>query len=524
MGNLFGLDINTAGNSAFESELGQTKDVHRTPSRGGNTQHNEKDMVTGKCATCDSTVRWPRHLDVYRCTVCLMINDLKLANGDAGQTVATNSPRKGDIAPGIRIPRKGAYEMLIWIFAVLRNVALVLPLSLDRTRSLIDQCLDNYLQSRLSRVQNGGESAARRPSNDYFQPKIVDSADGIPTPPSRPAPQAPPGLAASPGVSTPEGRDDASATQAKGIFRALENYLVASLHDCTCLNTSFMLRPSLPVRAASESHMPRNNVPVSDGMGEPSMPLSGLDAKTLLLGDFAENGLWWTGSRPNRHRSQRATGNESNFLDPGDSKMQAKSLRINWAELDEWYHVVFSCGNAWREKWQELRKDFDQRQFCYGDELRAMEHSIVDDLAEARMHVQRTFLKAAEILLKRPGQPLKYPEDCRFLLVLLSNPLLYPQNANATGFIRSNEAKTHTNGAHLSNNPPVTPQQKSTQSKSSQASQGNASGQHSGIIKRVLGLIASLPNECHQTLISWFCRLPEAHFRRMVDLVGGFVR
>lgn len=42
----------------------------------GNT--DEVDLVQGRCATCDSQVRWPKNLDVFRCTVCLMVNDLKL--------------------------------------------------------------------------------------------------------------------------------------------------------------------------------------------------------------------------------------------------------------------------------------------------------------------------------------------------------------------------------------------------------------------------------------------------------------
>ena len=34
------------------------------------------DLAEGKCQTCNSTVRWPRHLKVFRCTTCLMITDL----------------------------------------------------------------------------------------------------------------------------------------------------------------------------------------------------------------------------------------------------------------------------------------------------------------------------------------------------------------------------------------------------------------------------------------------------------------
>lgn len=37
-------------------------------------------LMTGKCATCGSLVRWPRHLHVFRCTVCLMVNHLKFAS------------------------------------------------------------------------------------------------------------------------------------------------------------------------------------------------------------------------------------------------------------------------------------------------------------------------------------------------------------------------------------------------------------------------------------------------------------
>lgn len=36
-----------------------------------------EDLVTGKCMTCDSMVRWPRNLKVFRCSVCVTINDLE---------------------------------------------------------------------------------------------------------------------------------------------------------------------------------------------------------------------------------------------------------------------------------------------------------------------------------------------------------------------------------------------------------------------------------------------------------------
>ncbi len=62
---------------------------------GAPSQAGENDLVTGKCGTCDSLVRWPRHLDVFRCTVCLMVNDLKPSAGPsavARTAEATNGP------------------------------------------------------------------------------------------------------------------------------------------------------------------------------------------------------------------------------------------------------------------------------------------------------------------------------------------------------------------------------------------------------------------------------------------------
>ena len=48
----------------------------RRPSRKPSV-NSDKQPVTGKCMTCDSIVRWPQGLKVYRCSICLTINDLE---------------------------------------------------------------------------------------------------------------------------------------------------------------------------------------------------------------------------------------------------------------------------------------------------------------------------------------------------------------------------------------------------------------------------------------------------------------
>lgn len=58
----------------------------------------DRDLVTGKCMTCDSMVRWPKELLVFRCTVCSTINDLQPVRlevkGD-GQRVVKTEKGKG---------------------------------------------------------------------------------------------------------------------------------------------------------------------------------------------------------------------------------------------------------------------------------------------------------------------------------------------------------------------------------------------------------------------------------------------
>lgn len=168
--------------------------------------------------------------------------------------------------------------------------------------------------------------------------------------------------------------------------------------------------------------------------------------------------------------------------------MNLKSPRINWMEVASWYRLILNAGEHWRGKWE-------------GDGAFPLSPSgsssglvldIESDLLESRNHLQRVLLKATENLLKRPGRPLKHPEDCRFLLIILLNPLLGISHAPSLG--RSN--------SHTSRRGP---------------------GQHSGIIKRTLGLIAQLPDDIHQFLVSWFSRLPEGQFQRLVDLIGSFV-
>jgi E3 ubiquitin-protein ligase HECTD2 len=72
----------------------------------------DKDLMTGKCMTCDSMVRWPKELTVFRCTVCFTINDLKpivleARPGDGHRAPVTLKSRTH---PGPIFPSKGALD------------------------------------------------------------------------------------------------------------------------------------------------------------------------------------------------------------------------------------------------------------------------------------------------------------------------------------------------------------------------------------------------------------------------------
>ena len=188
---------------------------------------------------------------------------------------------------------------------------LVSYVSLTRTQGLIELCVSRYVDSyqchesvryatQTRELNAQGQSKA---NPDYQRsPASPNSVtlgrkQSSPPSPSRPFPTPPPTSSdVSKEPSMPAvGRSRADSS--KAIFRTLENYILACFDGIECLNASFSLaKPPLASRAKSEGSM----VPTvqSSEQGQTvdlNAALSPVDAKTLLLGDFAENGMWWTG-------------------------------------------------------------------------------------------------------------------------------------------------------------------------------------------------------------------------------------
>jgi E3 ubiquitin-protein ligase HECTD2 len=313
-------------------------------------------------------------------------------------------------------------------------------------------------------------------------------------------------------------RSEGCQDTSKKIFPELDDYLATSFASYDCLNSSFSTVKVAPTVVTNSkiqgSAHPRSNEIIFES---DQSAFANLDEKTLLIGDFAENGSWWTGGR----EKQKAISANKEIChglpeksDPLSDLVSIKTPRIDWIEVGEFYQTLLRIESSWKSTWEEIISD----DFSPPDEelsalYDAEETRIEQEIHEACLRTQRTFLKATETLLKRPGRPLKHPFEIRFLLIIMSNPLLQQINIHKSPD-ESDSRKSNQGTSRID---------VSGQPRAGSHRTKSGPGQHSGIIKRILGIMSNLPNECHCHIVSWFSRLSESHFKRTVELVGSFV-
>lgn len=310
------------------------------------------------------------------------------------------------------------------------------------------------------------------------------------------------------------------------IFQPLENYIISCFVHCDCLNASFLVPRPPTERAASEGNVVSTHSTSKLDVWPDDGPLPGLDAKTLLLGDFAENGLWWTG-RGQGEPESTCRAFKKPFEKNSADRVGLKTPRINWGDLNDWYCAVLSAGHSWKVILHEIQNGdslggFNKTHISIEDQQK-----IEGDLSDACHRVQRTLLKASENLLRRPGMPIKRPEDCRFLLLLLANPILNSsESSQASSSSHPRTERSLSQGQQSPSNMVTSAMQPSlvfARRSPDTSTKTDAANRHSSIIKRIVGLMSNLPDECHHHLVAWFSRFSESHFRRTVDLIGSFV-
>lgn len=443
------------------------------------------------------------------------------------------------------------------------------PISIEETKKIIDHCVSKFLQSRLSGNQDP-ESPLPEPrlrniniKQDKAQtderhaassnPSFTISSTAFLSPPSSGAEEMGwrDGRAArvrSSSDTPPMSRRRVHSSQDRersplrinmkiteptdrsahrpSIFRPLEEYIIRSFTGCDCLNNSFMTASALRSAAATatasvnveDSRPPKQHVqspisPTSENVENTMFPE--LDPKMLLLGDVAENSTWWMGGRPRRHEITDLPPKRAKSPLRSRSIVTTRSPRVEWEAVAEWYHLVMHAGENWRESWKSLKSETNV----------SVDLGLIEkEITEARVHAQKTLLKAAENLLKRPRRPLRRPEFVRFLLILLANPQLNPANDSTATAPNLPATGTVTDGQKSVRNfsRPHGTGDKKTSSVATRSQPGGL-GHHSGIIKRILGLLGNLPNECHHYLAGWFARLSRSQFETFVRLIGRFV-
>ncbi|KAL8705856.1 MAG: hypothetical protein Q9201_001079 [Fulgogasparrea decipioides] len=308
----------------------------------------------------------------------------------------------------------------------------------------------------------------------------------------------------------PEPALNSEKVTSHSIFQRVEEYMMGCFRHCDCLNESFSYpKPAVPTRSVSEGATNAlQQVHQKSDMPSCGEDIFELDAKTLLLGDVAENGSWWLGKPATNSKRPRPVPTPP--ADVRVVRVGSKSPRIYWAELHRWYQAILTAGQQWRSEFLQDLDELRSKGF-----LTAQKEAIIDaDMTESRNHLRQTLLKATETLLRRPGRPLETTGDCRFLMLLLANPLLYSvKNAdNESRVVGCDKPVVH--AQHLGNHDDV---------KLSIRAARSSAKPHHGIVKRMLGLMANIPQESHRHIVGWFSRYPVEEFGRLVDLIGSFV-
>lgn len=321
-----------------------------------------------------------------------------------------------------------------------------------------------------------------------------------------------------PQVSTHAPHQDAeSSYSTKKIFKPLEDHIAKRFGTYECLNSAFAnqsRRPRVATKGTidtSQRHDLRSKTQSSA-----TAALSDIDPKTLLIGDIAENGLWWTGKGDGTIKAARKPDRKDNILpEKASGLVSSRSPYIAWTDVSDWYFTVLNAGRDWRAILRNSRNDEPKNlvpQQSHEDELK-----VDAAFAEARSHVHRVLLRSSDNLLKRPGRPLTDASCLRFLLILLANPMLYPglQLSPMATATRPSEQRldrqrsadeTRNHGAVLRN-----------------SSEAGDQSHAFAILKRILGLLSNTSGECQRYLTSWFSRYNEMHFRSLVGLIQTYV-
>jgi E3 ubiquitin-protein ligase HECTD2 len=388
------------------------------------------------------------------------------------------------------------------------------PLSINTLKAIIDVSLQDFLATDTKHrgippAADTGISRSLKLSTGLSRENPESAPEDASTPPSRPPPPPPHVLSGAlsrelEGIgAAPESPVVARARRhAEKLFKPLEEYIRTSFSSWECLNASFSQssgteNSTIPEPQNEESAQPSRDareviIPVTNNPGEK-------EALMLTVGRAARRER----ANSRNERASRSHETRPSFRPPPG---------MDWDLAHEFYNLVLNVGRDALANLSVLRQPEGEAQ----EDPEAV-NELGYAIDEARINMVDVLLKSTEGLLKRPGRPLKKPEDIRFLLVILANPLLYPGAAQLTSSRPLTLLVPSQAQAGVQHRESLSPATRKP------SSAGSSSMNHSAILKRIFGLLSNLPNECHHFLITWFSIMPENHFLRLVELGGSFI-
>ncbi|KJR83896.1 E3 ubiquitin-protein ligase HECTD2 [Sporothrix schenckii 1099-18] len=467
----------------------EQQDAAHSPTLFGVGRSERPSFASGPCITCGSLMRWARGAEAFRCGICLTVNDLIPVNANLATTwkpQATSS----------------------------------YPISVKQTQHIVSECIRDYLETVLTVV----DMHPSRPRRNSRQTIPNDAPVGPRTPPksrisgqhrhskldgamffsSRVSQQASPISNASHVLSVRG--DKREEIEAKRIFQALEDYVIRHIVSINSLDGSFVPTTNISdfkdkceglyanqKKAGQEIKSPVTTVPFESDKRHDS------SSSTII----SENSSW----RPDiQHCMQpirgfsRRRGSEVRTNRGTDAPMTSD---VDWGSVDEWYNAVINSGASWESVYNELVGNGR-----YHPQSPVLLSEVESCILKGQQHTQRVLLKATETVLKRPGRRIGEVGDYRFLIIALANPLLHAQSSFFTGVLQ-----------HTVDDRKQRPEARL----GSTWGTGPASGQHSVIIKRILGLLSNSPEKWHGQIIAFFAHLPVDRFLQLKDLVSGFL-
>jgi E3 ubiquitin-protein ligase HECTD2 len=224
--------------------------------------------------------------------------------------------------------------------------------------------------------------------------------------------------------------------------------------------------------------------------------------KDLMVGDVYDVATSLVAAQSSPSRRPASSG------DPWTPKLvSAGSPHIDWKYVQKWYETILHM--SIRQKEQTI--DATGQSPVNEEQPDSRQSQILEDLGYA---IRGSILDMMEHLLLTPQQAPAEPQDVRYLLILLANPLLMSPKENPT---RSRRQRSSTlpasQGAGSKQNSPPQNAPKAT---------WNASKQ-SRVLSLLLGVLSNVSAECHSQIIQWFSRYPEDIFRKQVDMLLSFV-